>query len=286
MPTTKIVVFTRSAGAAPASARAVTRFSTARDACLQVPGGDDTTVIVEWAGASSEDDVHEDVARRLVLARELDRAVQLEDGPALLPVRNEIDADERRTRTGGTVQARTPAPGDPPRPGGLRPVRRSCATLPQPLPGRSRRRPLRGDENPEVVALRRHELLHEDPLLLEPRYGAQLREGVAEIGLVVTSCDTVAAAPEPRLDDHGRPNNRKGPIRPDVHRPRMGHAGTPKQPSSEELVVRREQRGRIVQNGDAPCLERPQHPHAVVDPGERREDVESSERRIAWAKCL
>jgi hypothetical protein len=50
----------------------------------------------------------------------------------------------------------------------------------------------------------------------------------------------------------------------------MGHAGTPQQPSGEELVVRREQRGRIVQNGDAPRLERPQHPHAVVDSGERR----------------
>ena len=40
-------------------------------------------------------DIREHVAGKLILARELDRAVQLDDRPAPLGVRHEIDPDER-----------------------------------------------------------------------------------------------------------------------------------------------------------------------------------------------
>jgi len=48
--------------------------------------------------------------------------------------------------------------------------------------------------------------------------------------------------------------------------------------------VRGEERGRVVQDDDPPRLERAQHPHAVVDPVERRQDVQPPERGVTRAK--
>jgi len=62
------------------------------------------------------------------------------------------------------------------------------------------------------------------------------------------------------------------------------HVDPAKELCREKLVVRREQRRGVVQDDHATSLERPEHPHPVVDPVERRQHVQTPERDVSGSK--
>ena len=66
-----------------------------------------------------------------------------------------------------------------------------------------------------------------------------------------------------------------------VSRPWVGKLGPPEETSGEELVVRGEEGGGIVEDGNAPRFQCSEGPRTVVDPFERRQHVQPSQNRVA-----
>ena len=137
-----------------------------------------------------------------------------------------------------------------------------------------------GDDDAEVVAARRHELLDESAVAREPARVPDPRERSLERLVVVAALHLAPPAPEAGLHDDGELRHRHRAAVAHVPCSGMRDPLVSEEPGREQLVVRAEQRGRIVQHDDSARRERPERPQAVVHPVERREHVEPSQRDV------
>ena len=136
----------------------------------------------------------------------------------------------------------------------------------------------RGDDDPEVEPGRRHELLHDRAVALEPEPVLERAEMAPEGDLVAAELDVAAPAAEAGLDD-----DRAVPVRyltagMQDPRARMRQARALQDLRRQQLVVRGEQRPRAVENDDAACGQRAECPEPVFDAVERVGDVQPAQR--------
>ena len=136
----------------------------------------------------------------------------------------------------------------------------------------------RGDDDPEVEPGRRHELLHDRAVALEPEPVLDRAEMAPEGDLVAAELDVAAPAAEAGLDD-----DRAVPVRyltagMQDPRARMRQAPALQDLRRQQLVVRGEQRPGAVENDDAACGQRAECPEPVFDAVERVGDVQPAQR--------
>ena len=134
-----------------------------------------------------------------------------------------------------------------------------------------------GDDEPEVVAERRNQLLDEDSLTAEPRARRELLEAGHEVGAALAERDVPAPAPEAGLDDDRWLDRRDRARRDHVSGARMRQARRVEDASGLQLVVRGEERPQPVQDVDALGLEPADLPDAGLDPVQARQNVEPGE---------
>ena len=135
-----------------------------------------------------------------------------------------------------------------------------------------------GDDDPEIEAGGRHELLQQRAVPLEPEPVLERAEVAAERDLVAAELDVAAPAAEARLDD-----DRPLPVRHvaagmEDPRARVWQPRALEHLCGQQLVVRREQRAGAVEHDDAARGERAERPEAVLDAVEAVDDVEPAER--------
>src|SRR5205823_1753267 len=165
-----------------------------------------------------------------------------------------------------------------------RDVRPPLALRRDPVDGSQRA--ARRDEHTQVISLRRHELLDEGPVPVEPRLVRELLEPREQRALVFAAENVSPPAPEPRLDDDGRPDRREGTAGTDKDGGRMLDSGAAEQPRRQELVVGTEEGGSFVQDHYPARRKRAESPEAVLDSVEGWQDVESAEGGVAHSKRL
>ena len=186
---------------------------------------DDLYHVPENGKAELIDDGLEDVAVEGVLVVELDGAVDLDHDPAAVAGRHEVDTDEvaldrsrsrnrdlasclrRRSRLALSSQRYVGPPLS---------LSSVAANRPNDLSG--------CDDEPEVVAERRNELLDEDSLAAEPRARRELLETGHELGSTLAELDVASPAPEARLDDNRWLDRRNRLHRDHVNGPRVRQA--------------------------------------------------------------
>ena len=83
------------------------------------------------------------------------------------------------------------------------------------------------------------------------------------------------------LHDHRWRGQDVAPVAAREARDRVWQPGTPEQARGQELVVDGQERACVVEDGDAARGEHPEGPEPVVDPVERRTDIEPAERSVA-----
>jgi hypothetical protein len=141
----------------------------------------------------------------------------------------------------------------------------------------------RGDEYAEVAARRLDERLHERTMATEPPSVLEAFEPRAQLALRATEKDVAAPAAEARLDDV-RWRKRRDRRLADVCRARLRNSGPAKEQGGRELVVGHHQTTRTVDDLYSATLQPRQLPQTGLDPVERRQDIESREREIAFPK--
>src|SRR4029453_12805621 len=222
-----------------------------------------------------------------VLLVELDGSVQLEDDVTSVGRRKQVDADEIRVDPpgggaggGGGAQGRRPGGRRtlfPPGPeGNIRPPLSGSSDS---TDGADHRAP--GDDDPEVVATRRNELLNDRAVCAEPHSVRVVGEAATQRGKVLAEHDVFAPASEARLDDDRRRKRDRAVRVGHVGRARVGHAGRFQAARRGELVVGGNEGLRPVQHPDAGSLQTRKLPEAVLDPVERCGDVEPADRYIS-----
>jgi RNA polymerase primary sigma factor len=208
---------------------------------------------------------------------ELDGPVQLDDDVLVPAERDQVDSDE--VGAGGRRR------GNGERPGGRRRRHRQQSAAERdvgpPLAGGGDAPAgaddlAAGDDQPQVAAPRRDELLDDRAVAAKPRPLSNLVQGRCDGTIVGTEEDVASPAAEARLDDEGRLELRSRPSLPGS-RVRVGQARQLEAAGGAELVVDGEQRLGPVEHAEAAPLEQEQGEQPRLDSVERRQDVDAAE---------
>jgi hypothetical protein len=233
----------------------------------------------------------EDVpAVECVLLVELDGTVQLQDHVTTVRRREQIDADEirvdrsRRSDGEGAGFRRGRDTFTPCSERDIRPPLAGSSDSPNGADDRAAR-----NDDPEVVAERRDELLDDRTMRLEPAAIRVVGEAAIQGVEVLAEHDVLAPAPKARLD-HDRRSERDGGVRfRHMDRAWVGHSGAFKTPRRCQFVVRGDEWFGSVQDTDARALEARELPETILDSVEPGRDVEAADRNISLRKrpkCL
>ena len=222
-----------------------------------------------------------DVHALVVLGRELDGAVDLQHDEAVVD-REEIDPDEvaphgprRRQRELARLARRLHRL--PPR--AERDVR---APFPRLRDTADRADdPARGDDDPQVMARRRHEGLDERTGRPVPGLAADRVERVRERGERRAEDDVAAPAAKARLQYDRELDLGHRAALPEVLRPRVGQRLLCEHAGGDQLVVGGAERERAVEDEHPAALELVERPDTGLDPVDGREDVEPRERDVS-----
>jgi len=216
------------------------------------------------------------------------RAVQLRDHPTTEPVRKQVDTDQGGTDGPSGVERKRGGLSGRVEHGSSHATERDVGT-PLALRGHSVHGPddpPGRHQDPQVVSLRRYELLDDRTMPVIPAIRTHTGESLRERHEVVAPVHLPAPAPVARLQHDRMQRLRHASSLPDVHRRRMRDGATPKHSGSQQLVVGREQRSGVVQDVNASCGERPQRPEPVVHAVEGGKHVQTTERRVAGTHGL
>ena len=140
------------------------------------------------------------------------------------------------------------------------------------------------NDDPDVVAPRRNELLHECAVACEPGAVDHRSQVTPERSGVLAEDDVHAPASEPRLDDHGRFERNAVGRRRHMRGARVRDICVAQRPARGELVVRGHERAGPVQDPDAGALESRQLPEAGLDPVQPLGDIEAADRNVSLAE--
>ena len=137
------------------------------------------------------------------------------------------------------------------------------------------------DDDADVVAVRRNQLLGDGAGRAEPASGREVGECLAELGLGLAEDDVAAPAAEARLEHDRSPQ--LGQLLPgrDVDRCGVRNARCAHCERGGELVVRGRERAGVVQDLDPRLGEAVERPEARLDPVERLPYVEPAEDDVA-----
>ena len=213
---------------------------------------------------------------------EVDGSVHLDHRPAAAGRGQEVDADEIAPdrRGGGERQpACLPRRARPDAQRAERDVRPPLARR-RPAHDGSRHAPA-GDDDPQVVPGRRHQLLEHAAGRVEPDAQARPGERPGEVGGRVAAGHVAAPASVPRLQHHRKRELRRLEPRGDVRRYRVRQPRLREDGGRRELVVRSGERAPPVQDRHPALLQQVERPEAGLDPVERPQDVQPAECDVA-----
>jgi len=141
--------------------------------------------------------------------------------------------------------------------------------------------PTSGDDEPQVVQLRRHQLLRERTVPPKPPQRPDVIETRTELLRISTEEHIAPPTAEARLDHERRVQRNALVLESEMDGRGVRDLRASKQLRGLELVVCAQQRRSGVQHAHAALSEDIEDVQAVFDPVQRRQDVEAPDRDVA-----